>query len=133
RHTFSGVRVHDLIDPEDGGTVRDAMGRMNATGFFGGSGGKDGPAARWVDYSGHIGPNPVGVTLIAHPQNLRNDWYVTPFGLMQVSAMLHDPVSLEAGQPFHFATRVLAHDGQIDGATADEWADEFAALPIHEG
>ncbi len=29
RHSFVGVRVHDLIDPEDGGIMRDSEGRFN--------------------------------------------------------------------------------------------------------
>lgn len=129
RHSFCGVRVHDLIDVEDGGTMRDSEGRVNPSGNYWDPEG-DRKAPRWVDCSGKIGGSEAGVTLMGHPKNLRNQYYVREFGLMEVSAMLGEDVAVTKEEPFRFAARYLAHDGALDAEGTEEAWRDFAGKPI---
>jgi len=125
RHSFCGVRVSDLIDVEEGGTMTDSEGRVNPEGNFWDADGET-KAPRWVDCTGKIGDATVGITLMGHPQNLRNEYYVQPWGLMEVSAMLGTDVSFSKAKPFEFAARYVAHDGVMAPETADQLCVEFA-------
>lgn len=125
RHSFCGVRVHDLIDVEDGGTMRDSEGRINQTGnFWDADGNRKSP--RWVDCTGNIGDATVGMLLMGHPRNPRNEFYVQDWGLMEVSAMLDNDLSFSSAKPFRFAARYVAHDGELSAATADQLYAEFS-------
>ena len=124
RHSFCGVRVSDLIDVEDGGAMTDSEGRENPDGNFWDAEGET-RAPRWVDCTGKIGDATVGITLMGHPQNLRNEYYVRQWGLMEVSAMLGTDVPFSKAKPFEFAARYVAHDGEMDAATADQLCSEF--------
>jgi hypothetical protein len=126
RHSFHGVRVHDLIDVDDGGWMTDSEGRINPSGNFWDAAGKT-KAPRWVDCTGTIGGKTVGMTLMASPGNVRNEWYVREFGLMEVSPTLGHDVRVTAEQPLVFATRFIAHDGPLSPAQADTLFDEFTA------
>jgi hypothetical protein len=124
RHSFCGVRVHDLIDVEDGGTMTDSEGRVNPVGNFWAAQGQT-KAPRWVDCTGKIGAATVGIALMGHPRNLRNEYYVQDWGLMEVSAMLDKDVSFSKARPFEFAARYLAHDGALAPESAERICEEF--------
>lgn len=126
RHSFCGVRVHDLIDVEDGGTMHDSEGRTNPDGNYWDATG-DRKAPRWVDCSGKIGEAAVGITLIGHPKNIRNQYYVRDWGLMEVSPTLGEEVSFSAKKPFRFAARYIAHDGDLDLEETNALQKDFAA------
>jgi hypothetical protein len=70
-HGYIGVRVHDLIDVEDGGRMTDSEGRVNPTEHFRDTTG-DRRIPRWVDGTGRIGEAVVGMALMSHPANHRN-------------------------------------------------------------
>lgn len=125
RHSFCGVRVHDLIDIEDGGTMRDSEGRVNQTGNFWDVDGKR-KAPRWVDCTGNIGDSTVGMLLMGHPRNPLNEYCVQDWGLMEVSAMLDNDFSFTNAMPFRFAARYVAHDGELAAETADQLYAEFS-------
>jgi len=124
RHSFAAVRVHDLIDVEDGGTMKDSEGRSDVDGYYCGEQG-DRRAPRWVDCSGKIGDQLVGMTLMGHAGNVRNQFYVREYGMMEVSAMLDADVRLTADAPLVFAARFVAHDGPMDAPAADRLYEEF--------
>lgn len=125
RHSFAAVRVHDLIDVEDGGAMRDSEGRTDPEGTYCDQEGER-KAPRWVDCSGTIGDNLVGVTLMGHPGNPRNQFYVRKYGMMEVSAMLDTDVRLTDDAPLAFAARFVAHDGPMADAAADRLYAEFS-------
>jgi hypothetical protein len=129
RHSFCGVRVHDLIDVEDGGTMRDSEGRANPIGNYWNKDG-DRKAPRWVDCTGRIGEATVGITLMGHPDNVRNQYYVQQWGLMEVSPVLGEDAEFNSGNPYRFAARYVAHDGEIQSETADKLFSSFGSLPI---
>ncbi len=124
RHSFCGVRVHDLIDVEDGGSMRDSEGRVNPDGDYWEAAGER-KAPRWIDCTGRIGDAPVGILLMGHPKNLRNQYYLRDWGLMEVSAMLGEDVEISENSPFRFAARYVAHDGEIPPETAESIWEEF--------
>lgn len=152
-HGYIGVRVHDLIDVEDGGVMRDSEGR-NAEGYFRVASrewrtktytaadrvASDAPAAgqekrrapHWVDCTGKIGDATVGIALMSHPSNPCNEWYVRDFGLMIVSAAQSAPVRITAERPFEFAARFVAHDEALSPPVADALYREFASATAEQ-
>lgn len=124
RHSFCGVRVNDLIDVENGGTMRDSEGRVNPSGNYWDADGER-KAPRWVDCTGRIGDVTVGIALMGHPRNPRNEFYVREWGLMEVSAMLDKDLSFSKAKPFEFAARYVAHDGEITAEAADALHRDF--------
>ena len=129
RHSFCGVRVHDMIDVEDGGTMKDAEGRVNPDGNYWDADGNR-KAPRWVDCTGKIGAATVGLTLIGHPKNIRNEYYVRDWGLMEVSPVLGHEHTFSKVEPFRFAARYVAHDGEMAADEAARLTDEFAKKPV---
>lgn len=129
RHSFCGVRVNDLIDVEDGGTMRDSENRKNPDGNYWDAEG-DRKAPRWVDCTGRIGNALVGITLMGHPANVRNEYYVRDWGLLEVSATLGNEVSFSKDKPFFFAARYVAHDGEISDKSANMLFTEFGQKEI---
>ena len=124
RHSFCGVRVNDLIDVEEGGTMRDSEGRVNPDGNYWDAEG-DRKAPRWIDCTGRIGEATVGITLMGHPGNIRNQYYMRDWGLMEVSPCLNTDVEFSATKPFRFGARYVAHDGEIRPETLEGLLREF--------
>ena len=82
-----------------------------------------GKQSEWVDYSGNLGGETVGVVMMDHPGNPRHPTYwhsrgyglhsINPFG---VSDFLNDKaqngsLTLEAGEHVRFRYRVIVHAG----------------------
>jgi hypothetical protein len=129
RHSFCGVRVHDLIDVEDGGAMHDSERRDNPEGNYWDADG-DRKAPRWVDCTGRIGAATVGMTLMGHPDNVRNQYYVQHWGLMEVSATLGAEVAFSKDKPFYFGARYVAHDGEMAPDVADKLLVDLARQPL---
>lgn len=119
RHSFCGVRVNDLIDVDEGETMLDSEKRLNPDGNYWDAEGET-KAPRWVDCTGKMGTAVVGMTLMGHPKNLRNEYYVRPWGLMEVSAILSKDVPFSKSKPFEFAARYVAHDGEMTAGSANQ-------------
>lgn len=130
-HGYIGVRVHDLIDVEDGGRMLDSEGRANPDGHFRSATG-DQRTPRWVDCTGRIGEATVGMALMSHPANIRNEWYVREFGLMIVSAAQTEAVRITPEKPFEFAARFVAHDGAFPPEEAETLYAQFAKASAAE-
>jgi len=130
RHSFATVRMHDLIDVEDGGTMRDSEGRTDLDGMYCDQQGER-KAPRWVDCSGTIGENLVGMTLMGHADNPRNQFFLRKYGMMEVSAMLDTDVRLTDESPLVFGARFVAHDGPMEDATADRLNEDFSRQRLH--
>ena len=105
--------------------MRDSEGRTNPDGNYWDAEG-DRKAPRWVDCTGKIGDATVGITLMSHPQNVRNQFYMRDWGLMEVSATLGDEVSFSKDSPFRFAARYVAHDGDLDGEATESFHAKFS-------
>lgn len=125
RHSFVGIRVHDMIDPDEGGLMRDSEKRTNPDGnFWNPSGPRKAP--RWIDCTGKIGNQTSGITLISHPQNVRNEFYSRGWGLMICSPALGHDVAVSKQDPFRFAARFVAHDGELTHNAAEALYADFS-------
>jgi len=87
-------------------------------------------APRWIDCSGTIGENLVGMTLMGHADNLRSQFFLRKYGMMEVSAMLDADVWLTDDAPLVFAARFVAHDGPMGDATADRLYEDFSGQQL---
>ncbi len=125
-HSFCGMRVHDLIDPEDGGTMLDSEGRSDLAGHYHDEAGEK-KTPRWVDCSGEIGGLSVGVTMMAHPGNSRNQFYTRDAGIFIYSPALGDDVLVTQDQPFQYACRYAAHDGTVSVERTEALFADFSA------
>ncbi|MGH7958137.1 MAG: DUF6807 family protein [Opitutaceae bacterium] len=130
-HGYIGVRVHDFIDVDDGGIMRDSEGRTNPTEHFREATGER-RIPRWVDCTGRIGTATVGMAIMSHPGNVRNQWYMREFGLMIISAAQTAPLRITAEKPFEFAVRFVAHDGVLAPAAANRLHADFSATRADE-
>lgn len=62
-----GMRVATPLSEVNGGRLMDSTGRATAQNIWS-------LAADWCDYSGQINQQPVGMTLMCHPENFRPSW-----------------------------------------------------------
>ncbi len=96
-----------------------------------------GKQSEWVDYSGRIDGEPVGVVMMDHPDNPRHPTYwhsrgyglhsINPFG---VSDFLDDKtrngsLTIEPGEHVRFQYRVIVHPG-LSGAALAELYTQYA-------
>ena len=136
--TFA-LRVATALDaqPRKGKEPQPSTGKLvNAQG---GTGEPNvwGKRSEWVDYSGQIDGEPVGIVMMDHPGNPRHPTYwhsrgyglhsINPFG---VSDFLNDKtqngsMTLEPGQHARFRYRVIVHPGVSPSRLADLYK-EFA-------
>lgn len=106
-HAYIGVRVADTMDEEDGGRLRNANGQEGEAGCMG-------QVATWLDYSGEVAGQIVGVTLLVHPDNPPTAFFARGYGTMLANPTLHGSLTIAAGESLRQRFRVLIHDGDWD-------------------
>jgi hypothetical protein len=83
-------------------------------------------AAPWVDYSGEIGGQKVGVAVMDHPASFRapTNWHVRAYGLFAANPWLvRGENALKKGETLTLRYRVYVHAGGPDeGKVADVYA-----------
>ncbi len=116
-----GLRVASSMDvtAKKGGKIVNAEGIADTKAW-----GKPSP---WVDYTGPVDGNTVGVAILNHPSSFRypTTWHVRDYGLFAANPFgYHDfgqktsgEYVLPAGKSIRFRYRVILHDG--DTASAD--------------
>jgi hypothetical protein len=129
---FFAIRLRDAMR-ERGGTGR----MINAEGK---TGMRDvwGKASPWVDYSGTLDGELLGVAIFDHPASFRHPtyWHARDYGLFAANAFgLHDfhndktkdgSYALEPGKSIRFLYRVVIHPGDTDSAGVAKLYAEFA-------
>lgn len=129
-----GLRVATSMTVQQGGRILNSDGQTNEKQVWG-------QQADWCDYSGAVEGQPVGVTLMPHPENFRRSWFhardygllvANPFGESAFTGGEKSKIMVGKGQEFRLRFGVLVHDGQPDGASAyqdylDRSAKESAA------
>jgi hypothetical protein len=126
-----GVRLATPIaeNQELGGLLTDSTGRTTAQNVWG-------QPADWCDYSGTIGDQQVGITMLAHPENSRESrWHARDYGplvgnpIAQKAFTGQDaaPIVVQPGDEFRLRFRIVIHNGR-PGAGYDPAAanTEFA-------
>lgn len=123
-----GVRVATSmdVDRENGGKIRNADGLEDAEAW--------GKPSSWVDYSGPLGGETVGIAILNNPESFRypTPWHVRTYGLFAANPFgLHDfgmeasgEHRLEKDESIWFGYRVILH---ADGVDAAKIADQFRA------
>lgn len=124
--------------------LRDAMRERGGTGRMISAEGKTGmkevwgKASPWVDYSGTLDNEKLGVAILDHPKSFRHPtyWHARDYGLFAANAFgLHDfyndktkdgSHTLEPGQSIRFIYRVVIHPGDTESAGIAKLYDEFA-------
>jgi hypothetical protein len=123
-----GIRLRPVLQEDIGsGHITNADGHKGEKELWG-------KPSNWCDYSGSIGDEKVGVTILDHPGNPHHPvrWHARAYGLFAanpfgVSTFTGDktqnsPTELETGKSLRFRYRLIIHPG--DAASANipaEW------------
>jgi len=111
-----GVRLATPMTVTNGGTIVNSHGQINERQVWG-------KAADWCSYSGIVGGQPVGVTLMPAPTNFRPSWFhvrdyglmvANPFGRNALTRGDVSKVTIPAGEPFRLRFGVFVHTGFVD-------------------
>ena len=115
-----GVRVASSmdVDAKKGGKITNAEGLTDAAAW-----GKPSP---WVDYTGPVEGQTVGIAILNHPGSFRHPttWHVRPYGLFAANPFgWHDfgmktpgDHTIPAGESIRFGYRVILHTGDTASA-----------------
>lgn len=119
KDAFFAVRVADPLAEKGGARMLNAEGLTSMKSVWG-------KPSNWVDYSGAIGGEKLGVAIFDHPSNYRHPtrWHARDYGLLSVNPFCvrgFDPTlptgdtTLEEGKSMRFRYRVVIHPG-LDAA-----------------
>jgi hypothetical protein len=133
--TFA-VRVADTmrVEAKLGGRIVNSEGQVDDAAW--------GLPAKWVDYTGPVDGETVGITIFSHPSSFRPvpRWHVRAYGLFaanpfgqrdfpQPEAAKQGAVTVKDGDTLMLRYRVLFHAGSTDDAAIAAAFDEFAGEP----
>jgi hypothetical protein len=122
------IRVADVIDEWDGGTITLSDGTK---------GGKDafGKRAAWADCSGRLvrrgDPATYGIAMLDHPSNRNhpNAWFARSYGPLGTNLPFFDgPLTLQPGETWSMRHRIVIHEGGPEEAGIQQRFDEYAAM-----
>ncbi|MGQ9563105.1 MAG: PmoA family protein [Thermogutta sp.] len=130
-----GLRVAEslTVDAKKGGKIVNSEGQSDSQAW--------GKQAKWVDYSGPVADQIVGIAVLNHPSSFRfpTYWHVRTYGLFAANPFgWHDFVgrsdvsgnyTMGKGQSIFFAYRVILHKGRAEDANITEAFKEYAAQP----
>ena len=118
-HSYIGVRVADTMDVEDGGRLLNSRGQVDEEETMG-------ECADWLDYSGNVAGQPVGVTLMAHPSNPPSPFFTRDYGTMLSNFTLREPYVLKRDDTLVQRFRLLVHEGAADAGEIGRYHSRFA-------
>jgi hypothetical protein len=130
-----GIRVAGSmrVEREAGGKIINSEGQTDAQAW--------GKPAKWVDYSGPVDGQQLGIAILNHPKSLRfpTYWHVrtyglfaaNPFGLHNFKGVDGNPgaLPLKKGESFSLYYRVILHKGDAQAANIEVAYDDYAAVP----
>jgi hypothetical protein len=132
-----GVRVAGTmkVDAKQGGKITNAEGQTNKDAW--------GKKSAWVDYSGPVDGDPVGMTIHDHPSSFGHPcrWHVRTYGLFAANPFgVHhfvggektNGIVLKDGTEMRLNYRVVLYQGDFDPEAAAEDAKQFANDPRPE-
>jgi hypothetical protein len=133
------MRVADILDEWDGGTMSLSTGLTGSANCFG-------QRAEWADVSGPFARPPgrdaeiFGIAMLDHPSNRNhpNAWFVRGYGPVGTNLPYFDgPLTLEPGETWTLRHRMYIHEGYAeDGDVAgrfDEYANPVPASAMESG
>lgn len=129
-----GVRVASSMDVKrgEGGKITNAEGITDLDAW--------GKPSSWVDYTGPVGGEIVGVAILNHPESFRypTTWHVRDYGLFAAnpfgygdfkSVAAEGAHTLPAGESMTFRYRVILHEGTTGEAGIARRFESFANPP----
>jgi hypothetical protein len=133
-----GLRVAGSMraEREGGGTIVNSNGQRNGDAW--------GKQAAWVDYSGPVLGETVGIAILNHPDSLRfpTHWHVRTYGLFAANpfgrrdflgASAPDgSLSLRQGESFSMHFRVILHAGDADAANLAAAFEQYARESVEQ-
>jgi len=120
----------DIAAPKRTGKMINAQGKSGEKNVWG-------KRSEWVDYSGQIDGQPVGVAILDYPGNPRTPtyWHARAYGLFACNIFgVHDfendktrdgSLTIQPGQPLRFRYRVLIHPGNSVSAGIRDQYDRY--------
>ena len=125
------IRMAENFTERKGGRIVDANGRISMANVWG-------KRSAWVDYTGEVDGERLGVAMFDHPQNPHYPtyWHARDYGLFALNPFgqnAFDPaaeerrVNLPAGQKLAFRWRVVVHPGDAETGRVAELYREYAA------
>lgn len=107
-----GIRVNTKISVQYGqGHMTNAEGMKDEKGTWG-------KASKWIDYSGNIGDNYIGMAIMPDPSNFRPSWYhardygfiaANPFGRQAMKQGEKSAVTVKKGANFSLGFGILVY------------------------
>jgi hypothetical protein len=122
------MRVADIIDEWDGGTMSLSTGVTGSPNCFG-------QRAEWADCSGPFTrapghePEVFGIAMLDHPSNRNhpNAWFVRGYGPIGTNLPFFDgPLTLQPGEVWSLRHRLYIHQGYATEANVAGRFDEYA-------
>lgn len=128
-----GVRVASSmdVDKKQGGKIRNAEGLEDAEAW--------GKPSKWVDYSGPVAGETVGISILDHPTSFRHPttWHVRTYGLFAANPFGGPDFKVDgyaehhlaAGESVRLAYRVILHKGGPESIDLSRRFALYAAPP----
>ena len=128
-----GLRVATSMDVagKRGGKIVNAEGLVDQAAW--------GKASPWVDYSGPVDGQTVGIAILNHPDSFRypTTWHVRDYGLFAANPFGWNDFgkkesgrhTLPAGESIRFRYRVILHEGNAEAAKLPEAFESYKATP----
>jgi hypothetical protein len=124
------IRLAETLTEKKGGRMVDADGRSTMAQVWG-------KRSNWVDYSGEVEGEKLGVAIFDHPQNPRHPtyWHARDYGLFALDpfgAHAFDPTQPEShwqlpqGKQLVFRWRVAVHPGDAESGRVAELYRDYA-------
>jgi len=117
-HSYIGIRVADTIDVEDGGRAVNSAGQVNEAEAMN-------QFADWVDYSGDVAGQTVGIALMHHPDNPPSPYFVRDYGTFLSNFTLREPYVLPDGGRLVQRFRILVHEGPTNEVDIGSYREAF--------
>jgi hypothetical protein len=125
------IRLHDNFTEKKGGKMVDADGRIGMKNVWG-------KRSNWVDYTGEIDGERLGVAIFDNPQNPHYPtyWHARDYGLFSLNPfgqnsfdenMAENKTKLAAGEKLTFRWRVVIHPGDAMTAGVADMYKQWAA------
>ena len=123
----------DVAEPKRTGRMVNAQNKAGEKNVWG-------KRSEWVDYSGRLDGQPVGIAIFDHPSNPRHPtyWHARAYGLFATNIFgAHDfendksrdgSLTIQPGQPLRFQFRVVIHPGDVNAAGIREMYTKYSAL-----
>jgi len=112
------MRVHPQLETIWGGTIRSTKGVTAEKGVFD-------TLADWIEISGPIAGQEVGVVMMPHPSQPQIPWFTRDYGLHNYSPRRHAPLKIPAGDRTSLRVGFAVYDGKSDNSQASRAWEQY--------